>query len=227
MTNQYRPDIETPPETMRGLPVDRGYPVPWFVAWVDGKPEFRCADGEKRQRAVTEKLCWVCGRPLGAPPRVVTPVVGFERPVTFVIGPMCGVNRTTAEPPCHHECALYSAKNCPFLSKPQMVRREGGLPAHQNTGGEMIMRNPGVSLLWTTRGYAVFPDGAGGWLIRIGKPLKTEWYALGQPATRAQVEESVRTGLPILVKMAEQEGPDALAELRRMEEFARRYWPET
>jgi hypothetical protein len=36
------------PESVGRLPVDhRGYPVPWFVAWIDGKPEFRCADGEK------------------------------------------------------------------------------------------------------------------------------------------------------------------------------------
>ena len=36
------------PSRIAALPVDeRGYPVPWFVAWIDGKPEFRCADPAK------------------------------------------------------------------------------------------------------------------------------------------------------------------------------------
>src|SRR5438046_1182517 len=109
-----RPEIEEPPAKMRALPVHRGYPVPWFVAWVNGEPEFRAADGKKWALAVTKHYCWVCGQSLG-------------RYQTFVLGPMCGINRTSAEPPCHLECARYSAKNCPFLSKPHMTRRENGL----------------------------------------------------------------------------------------------------
>jgi hypothetical protein len=51
---------------MSDLPVDeRGFPVPWFVAWFDGKPEFRAMDGLKWIRAVREHLCWVCGGRLG------------------------------------------------------------------------------------------------------------------------------------------------------------------
>lgn len=49
---------KTLPARMRDLPIDdRGYPVPWFVAWVDGKPEFRAMDQEKFIRALREKLC--------------------------------------------------------------------------------------------------------------------------------------------------------------------------
>jgi len=34
-----RESLPSLPLAMRGLPRDhRGYPVPWFVAWVDGKP---------------------------------------------------------------------------------------------------------------------------------------------------------------------------------------------
>ena len=60
-----------------------------------------------------EKRCWVCGDPLGVH-------------LTFPIGPMCALNRTISEPPSHHECASWSARNCPFLSRPHMVRREDG-----------------------------------------------------------------------------------------------------
>jgi hypothetical protein len=54
-------DFKTMPARMRDLPLDeRGYPVPWFVAWVDGKPEFRAMDRHKFVTAIREKRCWVC-----------------------------------------------------------------------------------------------------------------------------------------------------------------------
>src|SRR5262245_54991717 len=115
--NRLRPDLPPLPSRIAGLPIDpeRGYPVPWFVAWHDGKPEFRTADGRKFRQAIRDRLCWVCGQPLG-------------RHLVFVIGPMCTVNRVTVEPPCHLDCAEFSVRACPFLSKPQMTRRENDLP---------------------------------------------------------------------------------------------------
>lgn len=58
---------QTPvPARMAHLPIDeRGYVVPWFVAWVDGKPEFRAMDPEKFSAAIRKKLCWVCGGKMG------------------------------------------------------------------------------------------------------------------------------------------------------------------
>jgi hypothetical protein len=192
-------ELDLIPERIKALPIDpvRKVPVPWFVAWIDGKPEFRAMDHTKLVRAVREKRCWVCGEPLG-------------RLMTFVIGPMCGVNRVSSEPPSHTECARFSAKHCPFLARPHMTRREAGpdLEAMGATSaGVMIERNPGVTLLWTTRGYTPFGDGNGGVLFRIGDPASVEWYRERRPATREEVEESVRTGLPILADIAgRQEG---------------------
>jgi hypothetical protein len=209
----YRPEIEMPPPRIAALPVFRGYPCPWFVGWLDsGEPEFRGADGRKFVRAVREKLCWVCGDYLGTR-------------MTFVAGPMCGVNRTSAEPPCHLECARYAAKNCPFLSKPQMVRRENNLPADMaDAAGFPIKRNPGVTLLWTCRGYEVFDDGRGGVLFRLSaKPESYEWYCRGRPATRAEVEESVRSGLPNLQAVCR--GQDDLDDLGRLAAAFARYYP--
>src|SRR5438477_249547 len=77
----------------------------------EGEPDFRCADKRKFHRALKEKRCWVCGDKLGVH-------------LAFVIGPMCAVNKVTSEPPCHLECAEYSVRICPFLSRPRMRRNE-------------------------------------------------------------------------------------------------------
>lgn len=212
----YRPEVEMPPPRIAALPVFRGYPVPWFVGWLDnGEPEFRGADGRKLVRAVRERLCWVCGDYLGTR-------------MTFVAGPMCGINRTSAEPSCHLECARYSAKNCPFLSKPQMTRRENDLPADiTDAAGFPIKRNPGVTLLWTCRGYEifdVFDDGRGGILFRLpAVPESCEWYRQGRPATRAEVEESVASGLPNLRGICQSQ--DDLDELDRLAAAFTKFYP--
>lgn len=189
------------PANVRHLPMDpkRGIPVPWFVAWIDGQPEFRVAD--KLRDAIRFGLCWVCGRKRG-------------RYGTFLTGPMCAVNRNTAEPPCHLECAVWSAQVCPFLTRPHARRRDRNLPeGSSDPGGISIKRNPGVSLLWTTRQWRVVGDGRGGVLFSLGDPSGVQWWAEGRAATRAEVEASVESGLPILREMAEAEGPRAVAEL--------------
>lgn len=199
-----------PPLTPRiaSLPVDeRGYPVPFFVSWIDGKPEFRIADGKKLVRCVKERLCWVCGQPLGC----------F---LTFSISPMCAINRTTAEPPEHLECAEWSVKGCPFLSNTKAKRREDEFTQslEGNVSGEMIKRNPGVTCIWTTKSYRWFRDGRGGGLINIGDPESVSWWKEGRVANLAEVMESIRTGMPVLMECIEKEEekyrPEALKALQ-------------
>jgi hypothetical protein len=87
ITAPLRPELGPLPERIKQLPIDeRGYPIPWFVDWVDGKPEFRAMDGRKLVRAIKERLCWVCGQPLGVN-------------LAFVAGPMCGINRVSSRTP--------------------------------------------------------------------------------------------------------------------------------
>lgn len=166
----------------------RGYPVPWFVDRKappkDGGPDFRVMDGDRLKTAIRERRCWVCGLRLRNE-------VG-----TFVAGPMCGVNRTSAEPPAHLECALVSAKKCPFLSHPGRVRDETNLPGGM-MAGHGIMRNPGVTMLWTSD-YQIWRPPGGGLLFEMGKPTAVQWLRMGRPATRAEVLESVESGLPLL-----------------------------
>ena len=201
------------PDRIKRLPVYRGYPVPWFVAYIEGEPEFRAMEPQKWVDAVAKDLCWVCGDRIG-------------RNMVFVLGPMCGVTRTTSEPPCHRECAIWAACNCPFLNRPHMVRREvePELKAKTSTAGEHIDRNPGVALLWTTKKYTVFRDAADKPLIRVGDPDRLEFFAAGRKATRAEIDESVRTGLPFLQGM-DPDNAGAQRELTRMLDVFTRLLP--
>ena len=209
-----RAELSELPLRMRALDIDeRGYPVPWFVAWVDGKPEFRAMDARKWREAVRRKLCWTCGQHLGAN-------------LAFILGPMCAINRTISEPPSHRQCPEWSIRNCPFLSRPQMRRRENDMPQGcEQSAGIGIKRNPGAVLLWIAKDYQVFDDGFGKPLIQVGDPLETEWWCEGRPASREEVEASVESGLPILENIAQQEGPEAVAELARRKREAERFYP--
>jgi hypothetical protein len=203
-----RPELTAMPIRIAALPRFRGYPVPWFVAYPngpEGDPEFRVADGAKWMRAVKERICWVCGRHLGSW-------------LAFVLGPMCGITRTTSEPACHRECAEWSMRNCPFLTRPQAVRRTVNLPAGTvDPPGHPLDRNPGVTLLWMTRDYTLFhaADDEFRLLIRVGDPVEVRCLMEGRRATRKEVDESIAGGLPKLMALAEEEGAEAVAELER------------
>jgi hypothetical protein len=206
-----RPELGALPERVAALPTYRGYPVPWFVAYPNGPendPDFRVADAQKWKRAVQEKLCWVCGGQLGAW-------------LVFVLGPMCGISRTTSEPACHRECAEWSVRNCPFLVRPHMVRRDENLPEGTvDAPGCPLTRNPGVTLLWRARSFSLFRAPDRRYLIHVGDPVEVACFAEGRRATRQEVDESIAGGLPKLIELAKQDGPVAEDDLaRRVVEF--------
>ncbi len=200
----HREIVERMPLSMAKRPRDpRGFPVPWFTPWHEGRWDFRFVEPHKAEQAVREGRCWTCGERVG-------------QRCAYVVGPMCAVNRTSAEPPSHVECAIYAAKACPFLARPKMVRptiRDGIQGATEAMPGIMIDRNPGVALVWITTTPSYDP-GVG--LFGLGEPERVRWFARSRKATRAEVMESIESGLPILREMAEQDGPDAVAELERM-----------
>lgn len=194
------------PPGVAALPVDaRGYPVPYFVEWIDGQPDFRVMRYDALVACIKGNRCWVCGRKLG-------------RMQTFVIGPMCAVNRISAEPPSHPGCAAFAARACPFLTHPMakrppvddLIAKHGGVAP---LGGVMLPHNPGVTLLWHTLRHRIVGDGRGGVLFEIGKPERCDWLREGRRASRAEVLEAVALGFPQLRALAEAEGPDALAQL--------------
>jgi hypothetical protein len=184
--------LPTPPPRIARLPRNKvGYPVPWFVATVDGEPDFRVVAPGKMDGALAFHCCWICGgslinRTLGA----------AATQYAYVVGPMCAVNRTSAEPPAHRECAIYAAKACPFLTTPGMRRRDSNLPADAaEPDGVMIRRNPGVALVWITNSRRTIP---GHRLFRLADPVKTLWFTQGREATRAEVSFSIDSGMPLL-----------------------------
>src|SRR5262249_34742716 len=194
--SDYRPGLPEVPKRMRSLPIRRGYPVPWFVAMVEGDYHFPAAGGRKFAAALNKRLCWVCGQPLGSK-------------VSFVIGRICAINKTTSEPPNHRECAIFSATACPFLSRPHMKRQKDQPEGAVNPPGMHIMRNPGVALVWSCHDYYVRQvpaDEEGvtpGFLFKLGDPHEVAWYAEGRLATREEVMASINSGLPILREVAE------------------------
>ena len=211
MTASRFPDA---PPQIRALKVDaRGFPVPWFVPWIGGEPEFRAVDPRAPEYAHRKGICWICG----------TPFRGANR--AFTIGPMCAINRLAPEPPEHLDCARFAVVACPFLSRPMAKRRSTDDLETQAPPGQMIARNPGVVLVWLTRSYRTETQPEGGLLFRIGPPVSVEWYAEGREATRDEVLESITTGVPFLAEMAYEQGAEAVAMLEKQTARAMRLVP--
>lgn len=191
--------------------------VPWFVTlWKDGAPEFRVVDPNHWAKAVRHKLCWVCGEPLK------------RGRFAFPVGPMCVINRVSADPACHKLCAIYSAQHCPFLLDPDRTRREDDLTreceaAAQDTG--YLARNPGVTAIVLTRSFKVVRGAGTKLLLEMGNPRKVLWYHRGEPASRQIVEEAVAKGLPALEEIARLESPEAVEHLEKCKQRAQRWWP--
>lgn len=213
-------DIPRPTGVDRLLVDDRGFPVPWFVDCGPSgdKPDHRVVDGRKFYKAVKEQRCWLCGGKLG-------------RVYASVIGPMCAVNRITSEPACHPQCARYAVQACPFLSQPRARRNTvKALPEERReAAGIPLDRNPGVSVIWESlRPSKPFRPqyGTQGTLFDLGAPYRVTWWREGRPATQLEVRHSLATGLPALLQVAAQEGPEAVNELRMATERAMALLPE-
>lgn len=196
------------PARMARLPRDKhGRPVPWFVHWADGQPDFRVIGAGRVPDAHRLRLCWVCGQARGSY-------------MAFVVGPMCAVNGISSEPPSHRDCAVYSATACPFLITPTMCRREARLPEHVDPPGVMLLRNPGVTLVWVTRSYELVPDHEGRALFSFAgsPPTETLWFTRGRAADRVEAIAAVDAGLPALRAAAEADAdpPRALAHLQQL-----------
>jgi hypothetical protein len=117
------------PNFLSHLKIDeRGYPIPFFVAYVNGKPDFRMLEVTKQKQCVEKKLCSICGKKL------------FEYQY-FITGPMGLKNGTHSDPPSHRECAEYSMNICPHLYFEKADRNDRGEiykeSAAQNTTGIM------------------------------------------------------------------------------------------
>jgi hypothetical protein len=185
-------DFTEAPASLAALPRDRrGYPVPWFVKWYDGQPDFRVIDTPKWGRAVAGRRCWVCGEKL-------------TRYLAWCLGPMCVLNRISSEPPAHKGCALFAAKYCPFLSNPRMHRQDHNLPSPDllvDPAGIHFEGNPGICVVWIALDYEVFAA-PGGQLIQLGEPVEVRWFQSGERASPDAATEALRAGFQKLGQLA-------------------------
>ena len=215
-TRPPRADLPTIPAAMACRPIGQnGYPVPWFVCEDQrGEPDFRYSDAKKLLAAIAHDRCWVCGEPLG-------------KHRAFLVGPAGAINRVTGEPPMHRECAEFSAKACPFLTRPAAERREDDAPADAvvDPTGQMLKHNPGVCVLWTVRapGYRAFRRGAGV-LFELDGPTKVLWLTRGRAATREEAARAIDLAAITLLVMTAGEG-EAMRELESRLSAAREMLP--
>jgi hypothetical protein len=120
------PDRSTWPQALQERPVCpvRGLPAP-FIAEVqeDGRVLFTVLDPKRSIRCVQERLCAMCGGPLGDGPVALIGDVASLEPDGFHI-----------EPPVHERCAELAVGGlCPFLSHERVPRRP--LPEGVNVVG--------------------------------------------------------------------------------------------
>lgn len=140
-TAHAAPGIEIPARLAARQVDGKGAPIPYFVRYFDGKPDFRYVDPQKILTACIKNLCFLCGEPLG-------------RHRAFLIGPTSTLSRVSAEPPMHRDCAEYAVKACPFLTDPDRGRRQTKMPEGiRDPAGTFFARNPSrrAATCWRSR----------------------------------------------------------------------------
>jgi hypothetical protein len=203
------------PKRISSLPVsEKGYPVPFFVSYFDGKPDFRIMDQAKMHRCVRDGLCWICGQKLG-------------RHKAFSSGPLLAVSKLSAEPPSHVDCAVFAAQTCPFMLLPKSKRREANKPKEARVmGGDVIMeRNPGATLVWITHSYSIIDHGDDVF-FQIGEPSNVAWYSEGKLASRSAAKDALDGSVDASIEKMMVDNPRQVANLKESALNADQYLPD-
>lgn len=181
------------PANMQQLPIEsRGYPVPWFVPWVDGSPDFRLAKQSLIPKAILERRCWICGREFA------------DAIYTFIIGPMGFINCINSEPPSHLDCAEFAVQACPFLVNPIANRRNVGIPEWSEREADQHPYNPGLSVLWTTSYWRALNIPKFGIRFEIlREPGQLDFWREGKKATPTETRAALDRALALLLPLAD------------------------
>lgn len=115
------------PKELSHLKIDpRGYPIPYFVSWIEGKPEFRFLDHKRQEMIIAKGVCHICGKKL-------------NKDYNYVIsGPVGYQNRISSDAAMHRICAEFSLRACPHLYLQKAERREN------DELGKMVAAAPSV-----------------------------------------------------------------------------------
>lgn len=108
------------PKELSHLKIDsRGYPIPYFVTWINGKPEFRFLDHHRLEMIIDRKVCHICGKKLP------------DNLFYFIAGPLGLKNRISTDAGMHLVCAEFSLRACPHLFLQKAERRDNDPIAKQ------------------------------------------------------------------------------------------------
>lgn len=149
--------------------------MPWYAAWVGGRPDYRIVLPEKIREALQFELCWICGTTLG-------------RFSAFLISPAAAVTRETNAPPAHASCAEYAVRVVPTGLPVAVVwvtlRFDIWFPTRHE--GPVIRIGDPVDVFWFARGQ------------RACRHEAIEALALGLPELRQRAMQAGPTAVVIL-----------------------------
>lgn len=136
------------PRTLEARPKDRrGLPIP-LVTVVDpssGIPDFTAVDGTRSLHAGRNRLCGLCGVPMGYW-------------VAFLGGPGAADQRSYVDPPMHPECSAAATRLCPHIAH-RRPTRSTKITANTITPPGFILDKPDTWIMGITRTYKVAVHG--------------------------------------------------------------------
>jgi len=175
------------PASLARRPQYNGMPIP-FMSPIDaeGRPLFSIDDEILKMRAINERLCGLCGEPLGQ-------WIGF-------IGEAANRDaRIFQQPGMHVNCIQYAATICPWIANPGYQVRNNAVPSLARRpqcngmpipfmspidaeGRQILMLNPEAAndprperlLIYVTSDYYMVPNGQG-LAVRVEPYKKIIW----------------------------------------------------
>lgn len=139
------------PKELSHLKIDsRGYPIPYFVSEINGKPEFRFLDHNRLQMIINRKVCHICGKKLP------------DNLFYFIAGPMGLENRISTDAGMHLLCAEFSLRACPHLFLQKAERRLNDPMAKiftANNPNSILDKPDTLYLVRTDKIKRIFEDG--------------------------------------------------------------------
>ena len=141
----------TEPTRLKERPHHGPFPIPYVTAIVNGVPDFKIHDNEKRVRCAERNLCQLCGGSLAG---VWMAFVGHEGSIE---------RGRFGEPPMHQDCMEFAWEVCPWLAG-----RDWRLDYRKAAEGLTILPPPpkGKLGIWIATSYSTIPDDEGGGVIK-------------------------------------------------------------
>lgn len=159
------------PKRLRTRPLFKGFPIPFLVLVKDEVPDFRVTDDERWMKVVRDKICQLCGHPLGVN-------------IFFIGGPSSHENHLFYDPAVHRDCGQYAMKVCPYLANSEWKYSDRELPP----GGykvkevnEVTRERPAKLGIFRTHSYDIVRPVVKGvqsnqLFIRAGAFDQEEWF---------------------------------------------------